>query len=157
MMKIAQRPERAADEGFLRRLYASTRAAEMARVPWPEAAKAQFLNRQFDLQRHHYRTQYPNAQFLVVTMNRRPAGRWYLDRGADGFSLIDVCLLPEYRGQGIGRHLLEALLTEAGAHGKPVRLHVESGNPARRLYLRLGFVFKVELGFYWLMEWSPPR
>ena len=42
------------------------------------------------------------------------------------------------------------------AASKPVRLHVEPSNPARRLYERLGFTRIADQGLYWLMEWSPP-
>jgi GNAT superfamily N-acetyltransferase len=155
MTTIALRPETEADEDFLRRLYASARAGEMALVPWPDEQKAAFLNQQFDLQRHHYRTYYPDAERLVVSIDGRPAGRRYLHRGEEFFLLMDICLLPEYRGRGLGRRLLEALLAEAGAAGKPVRLHVERFNPARNLYARLGFTLIEERSIHRLMEWRP--
>ena len=53
---------------------------------------------------------------------------------------MDIALLPEYRGRGIGTALLEELLVEADATGRRVTIHVERFNPARRLYERLGFV-----------------
>ena len=43
----------------------------------------------------------------------------------------------------------------AGAAGKPVRMHVERFNPARRLYGRLGFREIADKGVYLLLEWQP--
>lgn len=150
------RPEGAADEAFLRRLYASTRTAELALMPWPEAMKAQFIDMQFDLQHRDYHHRYPDAAFQVVTLGGTPVGRLYLDRGAGRFTLIDLCLLPEHRGRGLGRRLLEAVLAEAAAARTPVRLHVETTNPARDLYRRLGFADLGGQGFHCCMEWRIP-
>jgi predicted GNAT family acetyltransferase len=41
------------------------------------------------------------------------------------------------------------------ANDRPVRLHVDLVNPARRLYLRLGFAPVGVEGVYELMEWLP--
>lgn len=48
---------------------------------------------------------------------------------------------PVYRGEGIGRALLEATVAEAGARGfERIELEVYASNgPARRLYERAGF------------------
>ena len=50
---------------------------------------------------------------------------------------------------------MRALLDEAAAAGKPVRIHVEQFNRAMTLYLRLGFTPIAEQGVHILMEWSP--
>jgi ribosomal protein S18 acetylase RimI-like enzyme len=52
---------------------------------------------------------------------------------------LSVAVLPEYRGKGIGTELLIHLLQAASIHHRSVSLSVESGNPASRLYRRLGF------------------
>ena len=75
---------------------------------------------------------------------------WYLfldadDPGygyvADGVPELSVCVWPGHRGQGLGARLVEAACAHAAARGiRRMSLSVESGNPARRLYERLGFV-----------------
>jgi GNAT superfamily N-acetyltransferase len=50
--------------------------------------------------------------------------------------LLFVSIDPELRGQGIGARLIERSLAECGG---AVKLHVDFGNPARRLYERMGF------------------
>lgn len=52
---------------------------------------------------------------------------------------LSLALLPEYRGEGVGTALLKRLLEEAAARYTAVSLSVSKGNPARKLYERLGF------------------
>ncbi|MDX2149949.1 MAG: GNAT family N-acetyltransferase [Bryobacteraceae bacterium] len=149
------RPETAEDEGFLCRLYASTRAGEMAAVPWPEGAKQAFLADQFRLQRAHYRTHYEGAEFLIIEIGAEPAGRLYLHRTPGEVRVMDIALTPEWRGRGIGGSLLRSILEEAGRAGAAVTCHVEFNNPARRLYERLGFRLVEERGIYLFLAWRP--
>ena len=65
---------------------------------------------------------------------------------------MDIALMPEHRGGGLGTRLLRELFAEAEASGRKVSIHVEIFNPARRLYERLGFIQAAERGVYLLME-----
>ena len=143
------------DQPLLRRIYASTRAEEMAAVPWSEAEKTAFLNAQFDAQHGYYREVFPGAQFSIVENEGEAIGRLYIDRREDEHRLIDIALLPEHRGWGIGTRLMRQVLDEARQAGKRVRIHVERTNPAMRLYRRLGFEEVDDKGVYILMEWRP--
>jgi ribosomal protein S18 acetylase RimI-like enzyme len=86
---------------------------------------------------------------------REPIGRLYVDRWADQIRLVDIALLPEHRGAGLGRAILEELLAEGERRGLPVTIHVEYNNPALRLYRRLGFRHVDSNGIYYLMRWEP--
>jgi ribosomal protein S18 acetylase RimI-like enzyme len=79
-----------------------------------------------------------------------------VDRTASEVRLVDISLLPAARGGGTGTHLICALLEEAAGAGRPVRLHVARGNPALRLYARLGFRVDGDDGMYLAMTWDPP-
>jgi GNAT superfamily N-acetyltransferase len=57
----------------------------------------------------------------------------------DYIYLGDIQLDHKYRNQGIGTSLIKSVIRSAIAVNKPVRLRVLNGNPAKRLYLRLGF------------------
>lgn len=140
------------DAAFLREVYASTRAEELALVNWSDAEKSAFLQMQFDSQHKYYQQQYPAANFLIILLDARPIGRLYLARLTDEFRIIDIALLPPHRRVGIGTHLLKNILSEASAAGNPVRLHVERFNPALRLYQRLGFAVVEEGPIHLLME-----
>lgn len=153
---ITLRPVTPGDEPFLYRVYASTRAAEMAMVPWTEAEKEAFVQMQFRAQTAHYATYYADADFRVIARAGVPIGRLYLDRGADDLRIVDITLLPEVRGKGIGTRLLREVLAEGARAGTLVSIHVEHFNPARHLYERLGFVPVADTGVYLLMRWSPP-
>lgn len=155
-MEIALRPIQPGDEPFLLRVYASTREAELAPVPWSEEEKQRFVAMQFIAQHRYYQEHYPGAGFDIILRDGEPAGRLYVDRWPEEIRIVDIALLPEHRGAGIGTRLLEAIFAEAEAAGKPVTIHVEVNNPARRWYDRLGFRPIVDKGVYILMEWRGP-
>ena len=141
------------DAGFLHRVYAFSREDELRPIAWSEAQKAAFLELQFGAQKAHYEERYPHAAYLVVEVDGAAAGRLYVDRTASDINVLDIALLPPYRGRGVGRGLLESLLAEAASTRRTVSLHVEQYNPARRLYERLGFRALESNGVYVRMEW----
>ncbi len=128
----------------------------MARTLRTDAEKTAFLRAQFALQQAHYRTHYRDADFCIIKAEGRPIGRFYVHRGAQEFRLVELSLLPAWRGHGIGGVLVQTLVQEATAPSLPVTLHVEPSNPARRFYLQAGFRHAEELGFYERLVWLPP-
>lgn len=152
---FALRPETEADIPFLLRLYISTRWEELSITDWADAQKIAFLESQFAAQRSYYLSQYASAAFDVLEERGVPAGRLYLDRQADTLLIVDIAMLPEWCGRGIGTALLEAMFAEARLSGKGVTISVEKFNPAQRLYRRLGFREYAESDVYWFMHWSP--
>lgn len=151
---VSFRPVTEADLPFLYRVYASTRADELAPLPWSADQKAAFLTMQFRAQHADYQRNYPGAERLVIVRGCEPIGRLYLERGGREYGVIDIALLPEHRGQGLGAAIMRDLQDEAGAAGKPLSIYVEKFNPALRLYRRLGFETIEDKGVYDLMRWS---
>ena len=156
-IETSLRPITDLDHGFLLRVYASTRADEMATVPWSEQEKADFLRFQFDAQHRYYMEHFPQAAFDLILLDGEPIGRLYTDRRDDEIRLIDIAILPEHRGRGLGGAIMREILAEGAASGRLVRIHVEQNNPAMSLYQRLGFEQIEEQGVYYLMEWAPPE
>jgi ribosomal protein S18 acetylase RimI-like enzyme len=149
------RPAGPGDGDLLLAVYASTRAAELARVPWDDATKRAFVEQQYDAQDVHYRAHYPGATWQVIEAGGEPAGRLIIHRGDSDIRVMDIALLPEHRGHGLGTAVLGELAAEADAAQRRLSIHVERTNPARRLYERLGFR-AVEAGeVYVLMERAP--
>jgi ribosomal protein S18 acetylase RimI-like enzyme len=143
-----------ADLPFLARVYASTRAEELATVSdWSSEQKAAFLDHQFRAQHAHYQNYYPEADWLVTSHAGEDVGRLYIERWPSQHRIIDITFLPEHRGKGFGEALLRDLMDEAAAAGKAVSIHVEKFNPAMRLYRRLGFTVDEDKGVYDLMRW----
>ena len=152
---VTYRPMTEEDLPFVAALYASTRTEELAVTGWPEEMKQAFLAQQHRAQHYHYQTYYPRAEWLIVEKDGAPIGRIYIDEGATEIRLIDIALLPEQRGAGIGRAMIGDLVEDAGARGKSITLHVEPNNPVRRLYLRHGFESTGMAGAYEAMLWLP--
>jgi ribosomal protein S18 acetylase RimI-like enzyme len=142
------------DRALLEAVYGSTRETELALVPWDDGAKRAFIAQQFSAQDEHYRKHYPGASFDLIEADGEVAGRLYVHRGQSDIRIMDIALLPEFRGRGIGTRLLRDLIDEARATGRSLSIHVERGNPARRLYDRLGFHAVAEHGIYVLMAWG---
>jgi ribosomal protein S18 acetylase RimI-like enzyme len=151
---VRLRPASDSDRVFLFQVYASTRSDELVHVGWSAEQLHAFLSMQFDAQHRYYHENFPSARFDVIELNDKPAGRLYVERQAEEIRVVDISLLPEYRGRGYGGSLLRILLSEAGAAGKRVVLHVERHNRAVRLYQRLGFVVAQDDSVYKLMVWS---
>lgn len=153
---VSLRHARAEDEDFLRRVYSSTRMDELEPTGWDDATKAAFLTQQFSAQQAHYLANYEGATFDVILAAGDAVGRLYVARWDDEIRVMDISLLPEHRGRGIGAHLIRSLLAEAAVASKKVTIHVERQNRAVTLYRRLGFEDLEERGVYVLMEWRPP-
>ena len=145
-----------ADRPFLEALYTSTRREELAQTGWPQPQIDGFLNQQFEAQHNYYMEQFRDADFdLIMGSDGVPIGRLYLEERDDEFRVIDIALLPAWRGKGIGGRIMLGIHDRAFAAGKAVRIHVEQHNPAMRLYHRLGFKKVEDRGIYHLMEALP--
>jgi ribosomal protein S18 acetylase RimI-like enzyme len=159
MSTITVRSVTAADDGFLRAVYAAGRADEVAAFGWPAEQVAAFLAMQGDAQRRHFRSAWPRALDGVVEAGGVPVGRLYVDRGPAAVTVLDIALLASARGAGIGTALLRGLQAEAAALDVPVELLVVAENRARRLYERLGFRGTdagSEPATHLALRWSPP-
>lgn len=152
--QVSLRPVTGADGEFLLGLYASTRKEELDQVAWAPGQREEFLRMQFQAQDIDYRRSNPQGTFDVIEVSGRPAGRLYVDRRPGDIRIIDIALVPDFRGSGIGTRLITGLQQEAGASESKLSIHVEIHNPAERLYSRLGFVTVADRGFYRLMEWG---
>lgn len=155
--EVVLRPATEADQEFLFAVYASTRTEELAQVPWSDEQKRAFLWQQFEAQDHEYRRAYPDGIYSVIELSTNPVGRLYLRHGAGDTRIVDLALLPDFRGWGIGSRILGDLAREADSAERSLSIHVEVFNTgARRLYERLGFALAEDKGVYLLLA-RPPR
>ena len=72
----------------------------------------------------------------IIIIDAVKAGFWNVVENDEDILLSSVRLLPEFQNRGVGTELIDELLKSAS---KPIRLQVLKVNPARNLYLRLGF------------------
>lgn len=75
----------------------------------------------------------------IILQGTRPVGLLKVARDASDWELMQIQLIPELQGHGIGSELIGSLALEAEQAGASLRLWVLNGNPARRLYQRMGF------------------
>ena len=160
---LALRPRTDADLKFLERLFRSVRWDELAPTGWPDEAKTTFLATQFEYQQRHYAMAHDGADFGIVEIEGAAIGRFDVDRTGPDLWLIDISLLPEWRGKGVGSALIAALQDEARARtAGRVILNVDRTNlGALRLYRRLGFIEAPQTSPYPTlsieMDWTPPQ
>ena len=155
---LSLRPAREADASFQRALFETARADAAILLAWPEAVRRPFLDQQFRFQTVHYAQVYPDADRLLVLAQGAPVGRLIVSRAPAHWCLVDLALMPAWRGRGIGTLLLKAVQAAARRAGVPsFRLMVEPRNPARRLYERLGFAEIADHQVGVEMEWRPAQ
>lgn len=152
---LSLRPETDVDLPFLIQVFASTRAEELALVPWTEDEKRAFLVDQFSAQRKHYRAYFPDAAYDVLERDGAPIGRLYVDERQTRIHILDIALMPDRRGSGVGTAIIGALQDYARARGKGTDIFVERINPAKSLYDRMGFKVVREEEIYLEMDWTP--
>ena len=154
-MNVTLRPITDTDLDFLHRLYATTREDELKQVPWTPEQKAAFVRQQFEAQHAFWRENYADTSWDLILGDGEPIGRLYVARWPEDIRIVDIALVPEHRGGGVGTRLIRQIFAEGDASGRKVSIHVEVFNPARRLYERPGFVQAGDRGVYLLMERPP--
>ena len=142
----------AQDEEFLRRLFDETEESLKA-LP-PELRRA-LMEMQYRGREMTYSAQYPELEsWILCLQDGTAAGRHLVARQSNGFHEIDLAVLPEYQGRGLGRFALQELQRRARTEGVGVTLSLAKANPAERLYRRLGFELMDEDEVFRRMVWS---
>ena len=152
-LNISLRPVEPEDEAFLYEVYRSTRAEELAAWGWDERQQELFLKMQLRARDQSYLMYYTEISDSIILFEKSRAGRIIISRSDKEIKLVDISLLPEYRGAGLGTSLIKDLFAEADQTKRIVRLQVERTNTkARRLYERMGFTITSENQTHFQME-----
>lgn len=137
---IALRPVGPDDQLFLDALYASSRPDLRhmnADAPFVDG----LIRMQQRVQMVGFQQNFPDAQHWIVLRHEQSIGRLVLDVASTDVRLVDIVILPEARGGGVGTALLCAVQRFARDRGLGMSLAVLKNNTvARNLYARLGFV-----------------
>jgi len=143
------------DLAFQAALYASTRQEELDAAQVPAEQREPFLAQQFMAQMVHYQQFYPAGEWAIIESDGERAGRLILDRAADHYHIMDIALMPEFRGRGIGTAILREIVAEATSKQLPVRLFAYTKERALSLYHRLGFADVNDDGIHTELVWEP--
>lgn len=155
-LDIQLRPAQARDEGFLKSVHDAGRAWEF------ESLKAQGLDdlhatvmaQQYAAQHEVYFNVFTIARYAVIQWCGTPVGRVYADFRDHEIRILDLNVLPAWRGKRIGEIVVRGLCGQASSERKPVTLQVHPLNRARAFYRRLGFRdLAVQTGPFVEMEW----
>jgi ribosomal protein S18 acetylase RimI-like enzyme len=125
---LSLRPAEPDDEAFLFELRKTTMTEHLARAGEPtddDTHRARLLHR------------YDAAQ--VICIDGAPAGLLKAHRSDTEWFVQQLQIAPALQGRGIGELALRTILRAATADALPVAVDVLKGNPAKRLYDRLGF------------------
>jgi ribosomal protein S18 acetylase RimI-like enzyme len=145
----------AQDEEFLRRLFDET---EQSLQALPSELREALMEMQYRGREMSYTAQYPEAEsWILCLQNGTAAGRHLVAREPSGFHEIDLAVLPEYQGRGLGTFALQQLQRRARAEGVDVTLNVAKANQAERLYTRLGFERMSEDEVFRHMAWNEAK
>ena len=141
---LTLRPAQPDDEAFLFELRKATMTEHLARAGQPtddDAHRARLLHR------------YDAAQ--VICIDGAPVGLLKAYRRGTEWFVHQFQIAPALQRRGIGELALHAILQAAAADALPVALEVLKGNPAKRLYDRLGFEIVGEDEIQFHMRFAP--
>jgi ribosomal protein S18 acetylase RimI-like enzyme len=89
----------------------------------------------------------------IITVSGRDVGLLITIEDEQEIFLRQISLLPAHQKRGTGTRVVRSLLQRAQATGRSVRLQVLKGNPAQRLYERLGFAVFEQTETHLRMRW----
>lgn len=144
----------ARDDVFHYELFVSTRIHEFMDIPLPKQQIQSLVRMQYDAQTIAYERQFPQANHELVYVGDICIGRIITDIQRESIHLVDISLLPKYRGKGYGTELMKRLQSFSMDRGLSMTLHVLQGNPAQYLYERCGFYKTAEMAPYIAMRWD---
>jgi ribosomal protein S18 acetylase RimI-like enzyme len=144
-VEIALRPVRPDDYGFAVALYVEGSKDHLAKIGrWDEARVLAA-----------FRRGYKREQARIIRAGGEDVGWVQIVEFAHRLHLRQIHIVEPFRNRGIGTRLIGSLMRRASRLGKRVTLDVIHGNPAKNLYLRLGFSFVGEDQDKLHMTWAP--
>jgi ribosomal protein S18 acetylase RimI-like enzyme len=137
---VYHRPEAAEDEPFLRRVIMQTVTEQLMAWSWPQPMREHLLEIQYTTRRRAARVDFPGGESRIISADGQDVGWLVVADLEDEVRLVEIMVLSEHRGKGIGTASIDEVLAAAARAGKPARLNVAVLNSrAIALYQRLGF------------------
>jgi ribosomal protein S18 acetylase RimI-like enzyme len=155
--RLRRRAETAQDADFRFELFCRSRPENEDFSFLPSDIRQTFLRQQFLAQDAGYRADLPDARFEIIECGGDPIGRIVTVRTPDALFILDVAILPDWQGRGIGAKMLREICEAARGAGVATRLDVfHSNGAALRLFQRLGFESVARSEVFMTMEIPAP-
>jgi ribosomal protein S18 acetylase RimI-like enzyme len=90
-------------------------------------------------------------QARIIIYNGMDIGLLKTDEKEDMVEIVQVQIEPQYQGRGIGKQVINSVIERSLSQNKGISLSVLKENPARDLYLRMGFKIVGEEDASWMM------
>ena len=149
------RPARSSDNIFLQKLHHSVRQ-DLQLIEGKQELIETIVEMQFTAQTQGYGDKFPNAMYFIIEKHHEKIGKATLDFGHNEVRLLDIAFLPEARGHGFGKAIIQSFQACAAQLAIPLCLSVEQINvQAKQLYLSLGFQIESVQPPYEFMAWYP--
>jgi ribosomal protein S18 acetylase RimI-like enzyme len=153
-LPISLRPAQKSDEPFFYEVFKSVRVPEFAVLGLQPEHLEMLMKQQYEARTGSYEAQFPDSGNSVVLSGDTPIGQFWVFRTPEEFLVVDIALLPDHRGSGIGATLMKQFMAEADAAAAPVRVTVATNNPGSlRFHQRLGFQITGQDAMYYTMEY----
>lgn len=144
---ISYRPATADDFDYLWDLHREALRESVAKVyGWDDEWQLNYFKERFD----------PTARQIIL-YDLQPAGSLGLEWQKESLYIAYIAINLDYQGQGLGTAILQDTIRRGTAAGLPITLGVLRGNPAKRLYERLGFVVTAEEETRYMMAYDPSQ
>jgi ribosomal protein S18 acetylase RimI-like enzyme len=142
-MDYTLRPATDADFNFLYNLNKATMKDVVDQVwGWNEA-----------FQQAYFKEHFNTAGASIIVVRGKDVGGLQYEEAPQSITLVELQVLPEYQGKGLGTAILKHLINEAKASRKDILLQVLKPNiRARRLYERNGFTSYAETETHYQMR-----
>src|SRR5690242_766727 len=128
---LVVRPSRATDGPFLHSLYQTARP-DLQWIDGEQERVQQVVAQQFQVQEQGMGDNYPNAMHYVVEKLGTAIGALSTDCGANEIRVLYLAFIPQARGQGFGRAVLQGVQKAAQQLRCPVATVVWTNNPHAR-------------------------
>lgn len=127
--------------------------SDLAKEIWPQTYSSYISEEQlrFMLDKMYNRDELlrqlqSDHAFLIASENGKDvgfAGFSLIDHTNNGYKLHKLYVLPEMHGKGVGRILIDEVVSQAALEGgKTIQLNVNRNNNAKDFYLKAGFTIK---------------
>ncbi len=132
------------DGPLLRAIFSSCRSTEFESLPAPLVTA--LLDSQFRMHRLDRERRWSHAVDEIIEYRGVPAGRLTVSWTSEEIRIVDLSILPGYRGHGIGTTLLMQLSADAAEAELPLRMMDTADRARDPLFVRLGFRVIAEFG-----------